>query len=489
MPQLKDILYKVALQAVSGDMETEVTTLAFDSRKADVGSVFVAVSGTQVDGHDYIETAIQQGAVAIVCERLPETTVDDIAIVQVADSAEALGVMASNLYGNPSNKLKLVGITGTNGKTTCVSLLFELFRALGYNTGLLSTVENKINDEVIPSTHTTPDAITLNKMLAKMVAKGCTHCFMESSSHAIVQRRIAGLKYEGAVFTNLSHEHLDYHKTFDEYIKAKKLLFDGLSSSAFALVNADDKRGSVMLQNTKASKHKYALKSLADYKAKILSNTLEGLELDINGQNVWFKLIGDFNAYNLLAVLGTAALLGEDEVRVLEELSSLDPAPGRFEQVITETGITALVDYAHTPDALENVLLTIKAIRTGNEKVITVVGCGGNRDKDKRPIMAKIACELSDKVVLTSDNPRHEDPMAIIKEMQEGVSPSNYKKTLIIEDRREAIKTASALAEPKDIILVVGKGHETYQEINGVRTDFDDRKILSEMLNLIHKQN
>jgi UDP-N-acetylmuramoyl-L-alanyl-D-glutamate--2,6-diaminopimelate ligase len=312
---------------------------------------------------------------------------------------------------------------------------------------------------------------------------------MESSSHAIVQRRIAGLKYEGAVFTNLSHEHLDYHKTFDEYIKAKKLLFDGLSSSAFALVNADDKRGSVMLQNTKASKHKYALKSLADYKAKILSNTLEGLELDINGQNVWFKLIGDFNAYNLLAVLGTAALLGEDEVRVLEELSSLDPAPGRFEQVITETGITALVDYAHTPDALENVLLTIKAIRTGNEKVITVVGCGGNRDKDKRPIMAKIACELSDKVVLTSDNPRHEDPMAIIKEMQEGVSPSNYKKTLIIEDRREAIKTASALAEPKDIILVAGKGHETYQEINGVRTDFDDRKILSEMLNLIHKQN
>jgi UDP-N-acetylmuramoyl-L-alanyl-D-glutamate--2,6-diaminopimelate ligase len=326
-------------------------------------------------------------------------------------------------------------------------------------------------------------------MLAKMVAKGCTHCFMESSSHAIVQRRIAGLKYEGAVFTNLSHEHLDYHKTFDEYIKAKKLLFDGLSSSAFALVNADDKRGSVMLQNTKASKHKYALKSLADYKAKILSNTLEGLELDINGQNVWFKLIGDFNAYNLLAVLGTAALLGEDEVRVLEELSSLDPAPGRFEQVITETGITALVDYAHTPDALENVLLTIKAIRTGNEKVITVVGCGGNRDKDKRPIMAKIACELSDKVILTSDNPRHEDPMAIIKEMQEGVSPSNYKKTLIIEDRREAIKTASALAEPKDIILVAGKGHETYQEINGVRTDFDDRKILSEMLNLIHKQN
>ncbi|OEK03475.1 UDP-N-acetylmuramoyl-L-alanyl-D-glutamate--2,6-diaminopimelate ligase [Roseivirga sp. 4D4] len=489
MPQLKDILYKVSLQSVAGNMETEVTQLAFDSRKVDVGSVFIAVSGTQVDGHDFIDKAIDQGAVAIVCEQLLQTTIDDIALIQVADSAEALGVMASNFYGNPSEKLKLVGITGTNGKTTCATLLYQLFRGLGYNTGLLSTVENKINDEVIPATHTTPDAITLNKMLANMVVKGCTHCFMESSSHAIVQRRIAGLQYEGAVFTNLSHEHLDYHKTFDEYIKAKKLLFDGLSSSAFSLVNADDKRGMVMLQNTKASKHKYAIKSLADYKARILSNTLEGLELDINGQNVWFKLIGDFNAYNLLAVLGTAILLGEDESEVLQELSNLNPAPGRFEQVITETGITALVDYAHTPDALENVLLTIKAFRTGNEKVITVVGCGGNRDTVKRPIMAKIACDLSDKVVLTSDNPRFEEPMAIIKDMQEGVTPSNYRKTLVIEDRKEAIKTAAALAEPKDIILVAGKGHETYQEVKGERSDFDDREILSEMLNLIHKQN
>jgi len=489
MPQLKDILYKVSLQSVSGNMETEVTQLAFDSRKVDVGSLFIAVSGTQVDGHDFIDKAIDQGAVAIVCEKLPQTTIDDIALIQVADSAEALGVMASNFYGNPSDKLKLVGITGTNGKTTCVTLLYQLFRGLGYNTGLLSTVENKVNDEVIPATHTTPDAITLNKMLANMVAKGCTHCFMESSSHAIVQRRIAGLKYEGAVFTNLSHEHLDYHKTFDEYIKAKKLLFDGLSSKAFSLVNADDKRGMVMLQNTKASKHKYAIKSLADYKARILSNTLEGLELDINGQNVWFKLIGDFNAYNLLAVLGTAILLGEEESEVLQELSNLNPAPGRFEQVITETGITALVDYAHTPDALENVLLTIKAFRTGNEKVITVVGCGGNRDTAKRPIMAKIACDLSDKVVLTSDNPRFEEPLAIIKDMQEGVTPSNYRKTLVIEDRKEAIKTAAALAEPKDIILVAGKGHETYQEVKGERSDFDDRQVLSEMLNLIHKQN
>ncbi len=489
MPQLKDILYKVSLQSVSGNMETEVTQLAFDSRKVDVGSLFIAVSGTQVDGHDFIDKAIDQGAVAIVCEKLPQTTIDDIALIQVADSAEALGVMASNFYANPSEKLKLVGITGTNGKTTCATLLYQLFRGLGYNTGLLSTVENKVNEEVIPATHTTPDAISLNKILAHMVAKGCTHCFMESSSHAIVQRRIAGLKYEGAVFTNLSHEHLDYHKTFDEYIKAKKLLFDGLSSNAFSLVNADDKRGMVMLQNTKASKHKYAIKSLADYKARILSNTLEGLELDINGQNVWFKLIGDFNAYNLLAVLGTAILLGEDESEILQELSNLNPAPGRFEQVITETGITALVDYAHTPDALENVLLTIKAFRTGNEKVITVVGCGGNRDAVKRPIMAKIACDLSDKVVLTSDNPRFEEPMAIIKDMQEGVTPSNYRKTLVIEDRKEAIKTAAALAEPKDIILVAGKGHETYQEVKGERSDFDDRQVLSEMLNLIHKQN
>lgn len=470
-------------------METDVTTLAFDSRNVEVGSAFIAVSGTQVDGHDYIPQAIEKGAVAIICEQLPETTIDDIALVKVDNSARALGIMASNFYGNPSKKLKLVGVTGTNGKTTCVSLLYQLFRALGYNTGLLSTVENKINEEVIAATHTTPDAITINKTLAKMVAKGCTHCFMESSSHAIVQHRIAGLKYDGAIFTNLSHEHLDYHKTFDEYIKAKKMLFDGLPSTAFALINSDDKRGPVMLQNTKASKHKYALKTIAEFKAKILSNTLQGLELDIAGQNVWFKLIGDFNAYNLLAVYGAAVLLDEDENLVLQELSNLDPAPGRFEQVITPTGITALVDYAHTPDALENVLLTIKEFRTGNEKVITVVGCGGNRDKEKRPVMARIACELSDKVILTSDNPRFEEPMDIIKDMQEGVSPSNYKKTLVIEDRREAIKTASALAEQRDIILVAGKGHETYQEIKGERTDFDDRKILNEMLNLIHKQN
>lgn len=489
MALLKDILYKVSLQSVSGDMATEVENIAFDSRKVERGTAFVAIKGTLVDGHDYIEMAVTKGASAIVCERLPQVLNENVSYVSVKSAEEALGIMASNFYGNPSSKLKLVGVTGTNGKTTCVTLLFHLFRALGYNTGLLSTVENKINDRILKATHTTPDALTLNALMAEMVAEGVTHCFMESSSHAIVQRRIAGLVYDGAVFTNLSHDHLDYHKTFDEYIKAKKGLFDGLPSEAFALVNSDDKRGAIMLQNTKASKNKYALKSMADFKAKILSNTMQGLELDIDHQSVWFKLVGDFNAYNLMAVYGTAVLLGEDAQEVLTALSNIDAAPGRFDLVETTTGITAVVDYAHTPDALENVLKTIALLRTGNEKVITVVGCGGDRDREKRPLMAKIATELSDKVVLTSDNPRTENPTEIIKDMQQGVSASNVRKTLVIEDRKEAIKTASALAEPNDIILVAGKGHEDYQEINGERFQFDDKVILREMLDLIHKQN
>lgn len=489
MALLKDILYKVSLQSVSGDMEAEVKNIAFDSRKVEEGTVFVAVKGTRVDGHDYIEKAISIGASAVICELLPKSLDPNVAYVQVKSSEEALGIMASNFYGNPSRKLKLVGITGTNGKTTCVTLLFQLFRALGYNTGLLSTVENKINEQVLKATHTTPDALTLNQLMAQMVDAGVTHCFMESSSHAIVQRRIAGLAYDGAVFTNISHDHLDYHKTFDEYIKAKKLLFDGLSGDAFALVNSDDKRAAVMLQNTKASKHKYALKSMAEFKSKILSNTMQGLELDIENQSVWFKLVGDFNAYNLLAVYATAILLGEEPQEVLMALSNVNSAPGRFDLVDTTTGITALVDYAHTPDALENVLKTISELRTGNEKVITVVGCGGDRDKQKRPLMAKIACELSDKVVLTSDNPRTENPDQIIRDMQEGVSASHVRKTLVIKDRREAIKTASALAEKEDIIVVAGKGHEDYQEINGERFPFDDKEILKEMLNLIHSQN
>jgi len=486
---LKDILYNVSLHSVSGDMETEVKQIAFDSRKVASKTVFVAVRGTQVDGHDYIDQAIKDGASAVVCEKLPKALRSDVAYVEVNSTEEALGIMAANFYDNPSRKLKLVGVTGTNGKTTCVTLLFHLFRALGYSTGMLSTVENKINDQVLKATHTTPDALTINQLLAEMANAGVTHCFMESSSHAIVQRRIAGLTYDGAVFTNISHDHLDYHKTFDAYIKAKKLLFDDLSSSAFALVNGDDKRGSIMLQNTKATKHKFALKSIAEFKGKILSNTIQGLELDIDHQSVWFKLIGDFNAYNLLAVYGTAILLGEDTQEVLTALSNVDAAPGRFDLVVTSTGITALVDYAHTPDALENVLKTIESFRTGNEKVITVVGCGGNRDAAKRPLMAKIACDLSDKVVLTSDNPRFEDPLSIIKDMQEGVSASNMRKTLVIQDREEAIKTAVNLAEPQDIILVAGKGHEDYQEINGERFPFDDRKVLKSMLNLIHNQN
>lgn len=487
MKALKDILYKVSLQSTAGSTDVEVLALAFDSRKVQNGTAFIATVGTQSDGHDYIDQAIEKGAIAIICEKLPENIQDNITYVEVRSSSEALGIMASNFFGNPSEKLKLVGVTGTNGKTTCVTLLFQVFRKLGYNVGLLSTVVNKINEEVIVATHTTPDALQINELLAKMLAKGCTHCFMEASSHAIVQHRVAGLSFNGAIFTNLSHEHLDYHKTFDEYIKAKKMLFDGLPSTAFALINADDKRGAIMLQNTKASKHKYALKSMADFKAKILSNTLHGLELDIEGHNVWFKLIGDFNAYNLMAVYGGALLLEENAEEVLRALSEVNPAPGRFEQVLTDTGITAIVDYAHTPDALENVLSTIKVFRTGNEKVITVVGCGGNRDTTKRPEMAKIACNLSDKVVLTSDNPRFEEPGAIIEDMQKGVSPTNYKKTLVMADRKEAIKMACSMAEPKDIILVAGKGHETYQEIRGERFPFDDREVLKEMLNLIHK--
>ena len=487
MPVLKEILYKVSLIQTSGNMDAAIASLVFDSRKVGQGDAFVATRGTQVDGHDFIDKAIAAGATAVICETLPEKLQDKVTYVAVKDASYALGIMASNFYGRPSEKMALVGVTGTNGKTTCATLLYQLFRELGYNVGLLSTVQNKINDEVLDATHTTPDAVTINRLLAQMQTKGCTHCFMEVSSHALVQHRVAGLEFAGAFFTNLSHDHLDYHKTFDEYIKAKKMLFDGLSSTAFALTNSDDKRGPVMLQNTKATKFRYSLRSMADYKAKVLSNTLQGLEVNLNGHDVWFKLIGDFNAYNLTAVFGVASIMGEDEQEVLQHLSNLNPAPGRFEQVITPTGITAIVDYAHTPDALQNVLETISEFRTGNEKVITVVGCGGNRDKEKRPEMARIACEMSDKVVLTSDNPRNEEPMAIIEDMQEGVSPSNYRKTLVMADRKEAIKTASALAEPKDIILVAGKGHETYQEIKGERFPFDDREILKEMLTLIHR--
>jgi UDP-N-acetylmuramoyl-L-alanyl-D-glutamate--2,6-diaminopimelate ligase len=486
MRELKDILYKVPLTSSFGDMNAEVKGIAFDSRKVQPGYIFTAVKGTLSDGHQFIDKAVELGAQVIVCEKLPESVNEKITYVSVKDSAYALGVMASNFYGNPSEKLKLIGVTGTNGKTTTVTLLYQLFSRMGSKAGMISTVENRIVDQVISSTHTTPDPLQLNELLRRMVDAGCTYAFMEVSSHAVDQERIAGLKFSGALFTNITHDHLDYHKTFDNYIKAKKQFFDNLGSEAFALVNADDKRGMVMLQNTKAKKYSYGLKKMVDFKGKIITNSIEGLELEIANKNVWFKMIGDFNAYNLLGVYGAAILLGEESDEVLTHLSSLKGAPGRFELVIPGSKFTAIVDYAHTPDALKNVLDTISQFRTGQEQVITVVGCGGNRDKTKRPLMASIACRLSDKVVLTSDNPRDEEPMEIIKDMQTGILPTEARKTLVIADREEAIKTACMMAKGKDIVLVAGKGHETYQEIKGVKYPFDDREVVERMLKMFN---
>lgn len=485
MKLLRDILYKAGLLEVSGSTNMAITSICFDSRKVEKDCLFVAVRGTQSDGHTFIEKAIELGAVAIVCEVLPLEIHDKVTYIKVSDSASALGIMASNFYDNPSSQLKLVGVTGTNGKTTTVTLLFHLFRSLTYKAGMLTTVRNMINVEEIPSTHTTPDAVELNKLLRRMVDAGCRYCFMEVSSHSVVQHRITGLEFAGGVFTNITHDHLDYHKTFDEYIRAKKGFFDQLPASAFALVNRDDANGMVMLQNTKATKKTMSLRAVADYKCRIIENQFTGLLLNLDGTEVWTKLIGSFNAYNALAVYATASLLGLDKMTVLTTLSTLGAVEGRFQYVRTPNGITGIVDYAHTPDALMNVLKTIKDIRTGNEKVITLVGCGGDRDSAKRPVMAKIACELSDKVLLTSDNPRSEDPDAIIKQMQAGVEPQHGKKVLSITDRREAIRTACALAQPGDIILLAGKGHEKYQEIKGVKHPFDDLEILKENLKQI----
>lgn len=481
---LKDILYKVNLTSVAGDMGLEVTGVQFDSRKVEKGNLFVAVKGTQVDGHEYIDQAIKQGAMAVVCEEMPFEPAKDVTFVATKNSSHALGIIASNYHGNPSAKLKLVGVTGTNGKTTTVTLLYKLFRSLGYHAGMLSTVENVINDKIIPSSHTTPDALSLNELMAKMVKEKCQFAFMEVSSHAIDQNRIAGLSFDGAVFMNISHDHLDYHTTFENYINSKKRLFDELPASSFALVNLDDRRGQIMLQNTKAAQYSFGLKFMTDYKAKVVTNSYQGLELDINGQSVWFRLIGKFNAYNLLAAYAVAELLHEDREEVLMMLSGLEPAPGRFEVIQAGSDIIALVDYAHTPDALENVLQTIDGFRSGNEQVITVVGCGGNRDKDKRPVMASIAVKWSDKVIFTDDNPRDEESKDILDDMMKGVGKSFVKKTLVISDRKEAIKTACSMANDHDIILVAGKGHEDYQEIKGEKMPFDDRKILKEMLEL-----
>lgn len=487
MSILKDILYKVAIEAVKGSTEITIGKIDFDSRKIVQNDVFVAIRGTISDGHDFISKAIELGAKAIVCDALPETIVEGITYVQVKDTNTALAVMAANYFDHPSRKLKLVGVTGTNGKTTIASLLYQLYKKAGFKVGLLSTVKIMVDDVEYKATHTTPDSITINQYLATMIAEGVEYCFMEVSSHGIHQKRTEALHFVGGVFTNLSHDHLDYHATFAEYRDVKKSFFDHLPKTAFALSNIDDKNGPVLLQNTVAKKCTYALKSYADYKAQILESQLSGLLLKINGNEVWVKLIGTFNAYNLLAIYGTAIELGMESLEALRLLSELESVSGRFQYIISDANITAIVDYAHTPDALENVLKTINDIRTKNEQLITVVGCGGNRDKAKRPVMGGIASDLSDKAILTSDNPRNEDANVIISEMEEGVAPQNFKRILSITDRKQAIKTACQLAQPNDIILIAGKGHETYQEIEGVRHDFDDMKIVKELLEQLHK--
>jgi len=484
--KLQDLLYGVSIKSLAGKPNQKVTALAFDSRAVKPDSLFFAVKGTVADGHQYIDQTITAGATVIICETLPIQLAAEVTYVEVENSAIALGIVASNFYGNPSGKLKLIGITGTNGKTTIATLLFQLFREQGYNVGLISTVQNHINDNIIPATHTTPNPIALNSLLQDMVNAKCEYCFMEVSSHAVVQHRIAGLNFVGGVFSNITHDHLDFHKTFDSYLKAKKGFFDNLPKSSFALTNVDDKNGMVMLQNTKASKKTYALKQMADFKAKIIENKFSGLNLSVDDIDVFFKMVGSFNAYNLLAAYGTAILLGEDKLNVLTILSTLTGAEGRFDHTVSKQGIIGIVDYAHTPDAVQNVLSTIANIRKGTEQVITVLGCGGDRDKTKRPIMAQVACDWSDKVILTSDNPRTENPQAIVAEMEKGVSATNQRKTISILDRREAIKTACHLAKPGDIILVAGKGHEKYQEINGVRQYFDDKEVLMEQFNQIN---
>ncbi|HEY1164853.1 MAG TPA: UDP-N-acetylmuramoyl-L-alanyl-D-glutamate--2,6-diaminopimelate ligase [Chitinophaga sp.] len=485
---LRDILYNVSIQAVHGNSDITVNELRIDSRAVRPGDVFIAISGVHVDGHEFIDKAVEQGAAAVICEILPDILQEQVCYVMVADSTAACGVMADNFYKHPSRDLQLVGVTGTNGKTTIATLLFRLYTQLGYKCGLLSTVQNQIGDTVIPATHTTPDAISLNALLARMVEEGCQYAFMEVSSHAVHQQRIAGLKFAGGIFSNITHDHLDYHKTFDEYIRVKKSFFDGLPNTAFALTNIDDKRGNVMLQNTKARKATYSLRSMADFKGKILENNLTGLIMQIGEQEVHFRLIGEFNAYNLLAVYGAAVLLGQDKHTVLQALSNLQGAEGRFDYILSaKEKVMGIIDYAHTPDALLNVLATIKNLRKGNEQVITVVGCGGDRDRAKRPVMAQVAAEHSDRVILTSDNPRSEEPEAIIREMEAGVPVHQRKKVLSITDRKEAIKTAISLANPEDIILVAGKGHEKYQEIKGVKYPFDDKAVLQEMMKLMEK--
>lgn len=488
MALLQEILYEVPIRSVSGSTNREIKAVQIDSRLIEGGDLFVAVRGTAADGHLFIETAIAAGAIAVVVEVMPGKLKDGITYIEVSSSAEAAGRIAHNFYGRPSEKLKLVGVTGTNGKTTIATLLYKLFSMMGYTCGLVSTVANYIADEVQPATHTTPDAVQLNRLLHTMQQAGCSYVFMETSSHAIHQQRIAGLQYTGGIFSNITHDHLDYHKTFEEYIRVKKSFFDGLPSSAFALSNADDKRGAVMLQNTKAKKYFYSLQTLTDFKGKILENALSGLLMTINEQEVHFRLIGEFNAYNLLAVYGAAVCLGEEKQEILRCLSMLTGAEGRFDTLPSaKDRIMAIVDYAHTPDALLNVLLTIRRLRKGHEQIITVVGCGGDRDKTKRPVMAEVASEHSDRVILTSDNPRSEDPAQIIRDMEAGLNTSGKRKTISIPDRKEAIKAAISLCQPEDIVLIAGKGHEKYQEIKGVKYPFDDKEVIKEIYALLER--
>src|SRR6478735_7296264 len=488
MKKLQDILYKVRLQSVNGTTDILVNDIQIDSRRSKPGSVFIAIRGEKFDGHDFIDKAIGLGCSAIVCEVMPSHVQEGITYIEVGNSSEAAGYLAHNFYDEPSQKFRLVGVTGTNGKTTIATVLFKLFTELGYRCGLVSTVENKIVDKIIPSTHTTPDAISLNALLHQMAEENCSHVFMECSSHAIEQHRITGLYFAGGLFSNITHDHLDYHKTFEAYIKAKKKFFDVLNSEAFAVSNLDDKRGTVMLQNTAAKKYYYSLKTIAEFKGKILENALTGLVMTVNDKEVHFRLIGEFNAYNLLAVYGAAICMGENSEEVLRILSMLSGAEGRFDYIISNTyNIIGIIDYAHTPDALENVLTTIKKLRKGYEQVITVVGCGGERDKTKRPVMAQIASNYSDKVILTSDNPRSEDPQEIINDMVEGLNSAAKRKSRSILDRKVAIATAVEMASKEDIILVAGKGHEKYQDINGVKYAFDDKAVLKETFEQLNK--
>ena len=485
---LQDILYKTKLQSVQGSTRVAVADVCIDSRKVKPGAAFVAVKGSVTDGHQFIDIAVQNGAIAVVCEKLPVTLHEGVTYIQVQNSAAAAGMMAHNFYGNPSEKLKLTGITGTNGKTTIATVLYKLFTSLGYHCGLLSTVQNQVGNKILDATHTTPDAVSLNKLLAQMADEGCEYVFMEVSSHAIHQHRVEGLQFTGGIFSNISHDHLDYHKDFNEYIRVKKMFFDELSKDAFALTNIDDKRGMVMVQNTAANVKTYSLRSASDFKGKILDNGMMGLHMLVDEQEVHFRLIGEFNAYNLLAVYGAAICLGQEKQEVLQHLSSLSGAEGRFDYIVSpKEKVIAIVDYAHTPDALLNVLAAIKKLKKGFEQVITVVGCGGNRDTTKRPVMAEVATSHSDKVVFTSDNPRNENPVEIIKDMEAGVPAGARRKCISIADRKEAIKTAISLANAEDIVLVAGKGHENYQEINGVKNHFDDKEVVKEIFELLDK--